>query len=120
MALPNLLSPTTVNGKVKGAALTTTTTTSLLTCAASHQYKIKQILVSNVDGTNSTTVTISVYDSSATTAYKIAHVVSLPAATSIVLVSGDAPIYLEESDEIRGGAANASRAEIIISYEDYS
>lgn len=118
MANPNILNATSIYGKTIGAALSTTVTTDILTCAANKLLKINSIIVSNVDGTNNADVTIQFYDSSATTRYKIANTVTVPADSTLVILSKDSPIFLEESDQIEGGASAASDLEIIISYEE--
>jgi hypothetical protein len=118
MANPNILNATSIYGKTIGAALSTTVTTDILTCAANKLLKINSIIVSNVDGSNNADVTIQFYDSSATTRYKIANTVTVPADSTLVILSKDSPIFLEESDQIEGGASAASDLEIIISYEE--
>ena len=118
MAAPNIVSVSSIYGRTKGAALDTTLTTSLLTCASNKVLKINTIIVSNVDGTNNADATISFYDSSATATYKLANTITVPADTTLVVISKDTAIYLEESDEIRGGASAASDLEVVISYEE--
>tara|TARA_B100000902_G_C27283581_1_gene903207 strand:+ start:1001 stop:1369 length:369 start_codon:yes stop_codon:yes gene_type:complete len=118
MAAPNVVGVTSIFGKTVGAALGTTLTTNLLTCASDKLLKINTILVSNVDGTNDATVTIAFHDSSASASYKLANLIKVPAGSSLVVLGKDAPLYLEESDEIRGGASAASDLEILISYEE--
>ena len=118
MAAPNILSATSIYGKTVGAALDTTLTTTLLTCAANKVLKINSIIVANVDGTNAADASVTFYDSSATASYRIASTVSVPADSTLVVLGKDSPIYLEESDEIRGGAGAASDLELIISYDE--
>ena len=118
MAAPNILSATSIYGKTVGAALDTTLTTTLLTCAANKVLKINSIIVANVDGTSAAAASVTFYDSSATASYRIASTVSVPADSTLVVLGKDSPIYLEESDEIRGGAGANSDLEIIISYDE--
>ena len=118
MAAPNVVNVSSIVGKTVGAALGTTLTTNILTCSADKLLKLNTILVSNVDGTNAATVTVSFHDSSASTSYKIANVISVPAGSTLAVLGKDNPIYLEESDEIRAGASAAGDLEIIISYEE--
>ena len=118
MAAPNIVNVTSIYGKTKGAALGTTLTTNILTCPADKVLKVNSIIVANVDGTSSADVSVSFYDSSATTSYRIASTVAVPADSTLVVLGKDSPIYLEESDEIRGGASAVSDLEIIISYEE--
>jgi len=118
MAAPNILSATSIYGKTVGAALGTTLTTTLLTCPANKVLKINSIIVANVDGTSAADASVTFYDSSATASYRIASTVSVPADSTLVVLGKDSPIYLEESDEIRGGAGAASDLELIISYDE--
>jgi hypothetical protein len=118
MAAPNILNATSIYGKTMGAALSATLTTDILTCSSDKVLKIKSIIVSNVDGTNNADATVYFYDNSATTRYAIASAVTVPAKATLVLLGNDSPIFLEESDQIEGGASAASDLEIIISYEE--
>ena len=118
MAAPNLVNVTSILGKSMGAALGTNTDTTILTCASNKVLKINSIIVANVDGTNSANLTVKFYDDSASTSYRIASTVAVPADSTLVVVGKDSPIYLEESDQIRGGANNSSDLEIVISYEE--
>ena len=118
MAAPNVVNVTSILGKTIGAALGTSVTTDILTCASDKLIKINSIIVANVDGTNSADVTVSFYDATDTTRYRLASTVAVPADSTLVVLGKDSPIYLEEGDRISGGASNASRLEIIISYEE--
>tara|TARA_B100000287_G_scaffold202818_1_gene191507 strand:+ start:1039 stop:1407 length:369 start_codon:yes stop_codon:yes gene_type:complete len=118
MAAPNILSASSIYGKTTGAALDTTTTTSLLANSASSDklLKLNSIIVANVDGTNSADVTISWYDGS--NDRHLAKTVAVPADTTLVVLSKESPIYLEEGQSIRGGASANSDLEVIISYDE--
>ena len=118
MAAPNILSASSIYAKTTGAALDTTTTTSLLANSASSDklLKINSIIVANVDGTNSADVTISWYDGSSDR--HLAKTVAVPADTTLVVLSKESPIYLEEGQSIRGGASANSDLEVIISYDE--
>ena len=118
MAAPNILGATSIYGKSVGAALGTNTDTVLLTCAANKVLKINSIIVANVDGSSAADATVKFYDSSATASYRLASTVSVPADSTLIVLGKDSPIYLEEADEIRGGAGVASDLEIIISYDE--
>tara|TARA_B100000035_G_C20691782_1_gene418662 strand:- start:103 stop:471 length:369 start_codon:yes stop_codon:yes gene_type:complete len=118
MAAPNVVNVSSILGKTVGAALGTTVTTNILTCSADKVLKINSILVSNVDGTNAADATVSFYDSSSTTDFRLAKQITVPAKSTLAVLGKDTPIYLEESDEIRAGASAASDLEIIVSYEE--
>jgi len=118
MAAPNIVNVTSIYGKSMGAALGTSANTDILTCPANKVLKINSIIVANVDGTNNADVTVSFYDSSAAARYKLAHTITVPADSTLVIVGKDSPIYLEESDQIEASASAASDLDIIISYEE--
>ena len=118
MAAPNIVNVTSIYGKTMGAALGTSANTDILTCPSDKVLKINSIIVANVDGTNASSVTVHFYDNSASARYNIAHTVDVPADATLVVIGKDSPIYLEESDQIEAEAADASRLEIIISYEE--
>lgn len=121
MAAPNLLSPTTINGKTTGGALTTSAATMLNNAASSGKcLKVNSIRVTNVDGTNSATCTVSYYtqDDIGGTPYRLGFTVAVPPDTSIELLTGT--LYLEEDKSIGGSASANSDLEFVISYEDIS
>ena len=118
MAAPNVVNVSSILGKTVGAALGTTVTTNILTCSADKVLKINSILVANVDGSNAADATVSFYDSSSTTDFRLAKQITVPAKSTLAVLGKDTPIYLEESDEIRAGANAAGDLEIIISYEE--
>lgn len=118
MAAPNIVNVTSIFGKTVAADLGTSTTTDILTCASNKVLKVNSIIVSNVDGTTNAEATVYFYDSSAAARFAIAYAVVVPAKTTVVLIGKDNPIYLEESDQIEGGASAVNDLEIIISYEE--
>jgi len=118
MAAPNIANVTSIYGKTLGTTLGTNTDAAHLTCGSNKVLKINSIIVSNVDGSNSADVTVKFYDSSAAVSYRLALTIAVPADSTLVVLGKDAPIYLEESDQIRAGASAASDLEMIISYEE--
>jgi len=118
MAAPNVVNVTSIYGKTMGAALSTNVNTSILTCSSNKLIKVNSIIVANVDGTTAADVTVKFYDSSAATPYSLAATVTVPADSTLIVLGKDAPIYLEESDEIRAGASASGDLEIIVSYEE--
>ena len=117
MAAPNLVNVTSILGKQHGVNLDTTVTTSLLANAGSSDklYKINSIIVANIDGTNSATVTISFYNGS--NDHYIAKTIDVPADTTLVLIGKDSMLYLEEGQSIRGCASANSDLSALICYE---
>ena len=125
MANPNIVSVTGIKGESVGFNLSATTTTTLMTVASNKVVKVNRITVANVDGTNAADVTVSItkanftpdgisnFDTSGT--FFIAKTISVPADSTLVLL--DTPIYLMESDVLKGGAGAASDLDLFVSYE---
>jgi len=125
MANPNIVSVSSIYGESVGWNLTNTVSTTLFTVAADKLIKINRMTVANVDGTNAADVTVYI-DAGATTSaggtvasgasdVYLAKTVSVPADATLVLV--DTPIYLRETDVLKGGASAASDLDLFISYE---
>ena len=117
MANPNLVAVTSINGKSINGALTTTVTTDLLTCASNKLLKVNTIIVANIDGTNSATVTMGVIKSGGSVVL-FASTVAVPADSTLVLLDKNSSIYLEEGDILEGGAGANSDLTYTISYEE--
>ncbi len=120
MAAPDLTSLTTVTGKVAGVAIGATATDLVANASASGKLvRIVSVYIANVDGTNDATVNVDV-QKNAGTAYRITNTVNVPADTTLVVISKDAPVYLEENDKLRATASAASDLEAVVSYEELS
>jgi hypothetical protein len=116
MAAPNVVNVTTITGKTD--VLDVGTTASAITSNASASgkvYKINSLIVSNIDDDSGGEITVDLFRSS--TAYKIASKITVPVGSTLVLISKDTSIYLEEGDELRCTAANANYLKAICSYE---
>ena len=125
MANPNIVSVTSIKGESVGFALSATTTTTLMTVSSDKLLKINRITCANVDGTNAADLTLSItksnftpdgttnFDTSGT--IHLAKTVSVPADATLVVL--DTPIYMMESDVLKGGANAASDLELFVSYE---
>ena len=124
MAAPNLLSPTTINGKTVTVDLSSTSATSILSNAASSGkvLKINSLYVANVDGTNNAEITINYYSAAALggTATQIASTVVVPADSTLVIIDKDAYIYLEEDKSLGATAGTSGDLKVVCSYEDIS
>ena len=128
MAAPNIASLTTITGKTTYYTPTGVTAVILLPNAAAsgNVFKINQIVVANVDGTNAVDATVSIYTNGAVaqgsapsggTAYPIASTISVPADASLIVVDKTTGIYLEEGVSISITSGTASKLTFSISYE---
>lgn len=124
MAAPNLLNPTTITGETNHVALTDTSATVVLNNAASSGklLKVVQLRVTNVDGTNAAAITLSrnTADDGAGTAYRLASTIDVPADAAIDLITGDAPVFLEEDQSLVATASAGNDLEVVVSYLDIS
>lgn len=116
MAAPNIVSVATITGKTDVLSANTTTTAVTTNAAASGQvFKINSVLVSNIDGTNDADITLDLYR--ANTAYNVVSTVTVPADSTLVAISKETAIYLEEDDELRATASADGDLQVICSYE---
>jgi hypothetical protein len=117
MAAPNIIAPTTINGKTAVFVITTAATAIVTNSAASGKVlKIDQLLISNVDGTNNATVNVDIFRSSV--AYSLAYLMTVPAGATLDIISSR--VYLEEGDTLRLTASANSDLQGVCSYEDIS
>lgn len=77
--------------------LSSTDRTDLYTTPSSTTAVVHNLTIANVDGVNSANITIEFYDSSATTYFKLAQDVPVPAGSTLIF---DKPINLETGDKI--------------------
>jgi len=116
MVAPNVVSVTTITGKTDVLDVGTTAAAITTNSAASGQvYKVNSLVVSNIDGVNDADVTVDLFRSS--TAYRIASTITVPADASLVVISKDVGLYLEEGDSLRVTASAAGDLQAICSYE---
>lgn len=117
MAAPNLVSPSSIVSKT-GVLLATTTPTAVIanTASSGKVLRIASLSCANVDASVVYKVTVDVYRGSV--AYRIAAGMSINAGTTVVLIGRDAPIYLEEGDQLRATATANSKIEVVCSYEE--
>jgi hypothetical protein len=124
MANPNIVNVTDIRGKTAVVNLSTTNATLVVENAAASGkvFKINSLIVSNVDGTNAADITVSLYseDNIGGTATQIVSTVTVPADASLVVISKDTSIYLEEDKSIGATASVANDLKVVCSYEEIS
>jgi|TARA_Y100000310_G_scaffold27428_1_gene26100 hypothetical protein len=121
MANPNIVNVGTISGKTLGAALGTGTADLVTNSGGSGKiFKINSVYVSNIDGTSAAACTLTFYDSSATATWHLVKTVSVPADATLVVISKNEAVYLEEGDKIAGYADVAGDLQVVISYEEIS
>jgi hypothetical protein len=127
MAAPNIVSVTTIRGKSNVANVTTVSSAVIVNDVNSGKvFKINTLLVSNVDGTNSGNVSVELFKFGAqntstglgNATYAIANTVTVPAKSSLDILSKS--IYLEEGDQIKVKGDANNRLHFISSFEEIS
>ena len=124
MAAPNIVNVSAIYGKVVTADLTSTSAISVLSNAASSGkvFKIDSLVVANIDTANAVNITVNHYSAAALggTATPIASTISIPPASSLIVIDKTTMIYLEENMSIGATAGTSSKLKVVCSYEDIS
>jgi len=122
MTAPNLKSPstlTTVTGKTAPYNCTDTLSVALSNGSGSGKVlKVTAIRAANVDGVNNIDLDLSHYRGSTHT--YIAYKITIPAASTLLPLSREEYLYLEEGDAIYAKASTTTKIDLLISYEDIS
>jgi len=116
MVAPNLLSISTVTAKTAVANIVSTASSNVVTNASGSNtlVKINSLILTNTDTANAVAATAAVLRSTIT--YKLASNISVPANSSLISISKDANIYLEEGDALNV-SAGANNIQAVCSYE---
>ena len=121
MAEPNLVNVTSIFGKSKLELLKDdaidNANASILTAAANKLIKINSIIVASIDASNACTIDVAINHHDDGRHY-LAKSVDLPAKTTLIVVGKDAPVYLQEGDELEARASTDNDADICVSYEE--
>lgn len=115
MSNPNIASFTTLYGNTNVQIVTNSATSIVTNNANSGQlYKIYSLSVANYT-TNNAGITLDLYRSS--TAYRLAGNVSVPANSTMVMITKDNGVYLNEGDALRLTGSATSTFEAVCSFE---
>ena len=116
MANPNIVGVTSILGKTQGGEITTGLNTMLTNSVGSNAiYKINSLIVSNIDGINAADVTAVARVDGAD--IRIASTITVPADATLVVISKETSIYLEENDSIKLQASANGDLHYVLSYE---
>lgn len=119
MAAPNIVNVTNIVGKTSVLSITTSATAVVTNTAASNKvFKINSLIISNIDGVNAADISVDLFRSA--TSYYLASTITVPADATLVVISKDNPIYLEEGDALRCLASATGDLQAICSYEEIS
>lgn len=120
MTAPNIVGVTRILGETVGALLTTSSADVLSNAAASDSVlKVNSVYVSNVDGSNAADVTVG-YRNAANAEYRLASTIEVPAGATLVVVTKDSAVYLQEDCQLFAFASANNDLELVVSYEEIS
>tara|TARA_R110000796_G_scaffold171311_1_gene288313 strand:- start:124 stop:516 length:393 start_codon:yes stop_codon:yes gene_type:complete len=130
MSAPNIINVTTIIGKTFYDALADTNLTSLVLNPASSSkvFKINSLMAANVDGSSAATIDVSYHPSTTTavgstvssTGYHLAKTITVPADATLIIISKDTALYMEESSVLAVKASAANDIDFVVSYEEIS
>lgn len=118
MANPNIATATNIFGRTIGMAVTTSTQNLTGTVPLNRIYKINSLIIANISGTAAADVNVTLLDSSAGTSYNLAYTITVPADSTLVVISKDTQIYIEEQDNINITCSANSTLHAIVSFEE--
>lgn len=117
MSQKNIVAVATIYGNTSGALVTTVPTAIVGNPAASGAvYKVNNLIVSNVSGSGSASLTVDIYKNQ-TNSYRIAYQISVSANTSFTPIDKGLVMYLQENDSIRISSSANNYLEAVCSYE---
>ena len=122
MANPNIVSVASIYGKTVYDTDIAATAASLVSNAASSGkiLKINSLIIANIDGTNSADITVTLRNTSATLLSTLANTVAVPADATLIVISKDTSIYLEENMALYVQSSAAGDLSATCSYEEIS
>lgn len=119
MAAPNIVNVTTITGKTAVANVTDVATDVVTNSVSSGKvFKINALIISNIDGISAADITTSLIRNNYP--YSLANTVAVPADATLVVISKDTALYLEESDSLRLKASSNNKLQAVCSYEEIS
>lgn len=116
MTSPNIANTKTIIGKTDVLNLTTVDQTITTNAISSNQiYKLNSLIISNVDGVNDADVNVHILRNSVQ--YFLAKTITVPADATLIVISKDMGIYIEEGDSIVCSASANNDLQAFCSYE---
>jgi len=120
MAAPNIVNVSSIYGKTVYDTDIAASLAAIVTNAASSNkvLKVNSLIISNIDGTNAADITVTLRNAAGSLLATLAHTISVPADSTLVVISKDTSIYLEEDRSIGLLASVAGDLSAVCSYEE--
>ena len=116
MANPNIIGTTDIRGTTSFLKLTTSNTAIVQNSTANSVCKINSLMVTNIDGANSVLFTGFVHRLPTSNVH-FGFNINIPPQTSLVVLTKDASVYLQENDTIYLRSSAPSGLDAMCSYE---
>ena len=121
MTPPNIVNVTEIYGNTYGAALTTADNFFVNNIQSSGKvYKLNALYISNIHGTAAADVNVTLNTAYVTASAntKIASTISVPADSTLVLITKDTSFYLKEECKLNITANANSHLEAVMSWDE--
>jgi hypothetical protein len=119
MAAPNIVNVTTIRGNTAVLNVSTVTANIVVNPVSSNKvYKINTLMLSNIDGNVAVDGTASIQRGGID--YQLVSTATIPADATLIVITKDNMIYVEEGDSIRLTASANLRLQAVCSYEEIS
>lgn len=120
MTIPNIAAVSTINNKTVTLSLTTTNATTILSNAAGSNQSllVNSLYLSNVDGSSAVDATVKLHPqaSGGGTGVSLMTTVVVPSDATLVAITKNDPITLEENTSLTITASAANDLEAVLSY----
>jgi hypothetical protein len=114
MAAPNIVSPTTIT--LKGISSTVgTSSMTVLACPSNKAIKVSALVAANITAT-ATAVVVDISDG--TNSRSLVSNIAVPANASLLCITRDNPVYLEEGNSLKITAGATGAIHFTGSYEE--
>jgi|TARA_Y100000034_G_scaffold11309_1_gene11825 hypothetical protein len=117
MATPNIVNVATIQGATVAGNLSSTSATGILDVSAENTWKVNVLAISNVDGVSDAAISCEISVDNGSNYYHLAKTVTVPADSTVHLITKDTAIYLDETDLLRLTASAANDLNYVCSYE---
>ena len=121
MAAPNIVNVTAIYGNTYGAPLTSADSFFVNNIQSSGKvYKINALYISNIHGTAAADVNVTLNTAYVTASAntRIASTISVPADSTLVLITKDTSFYIKEEGRLNITANLNSYLEAVISWDE--
>jgi hypothetical protein len=119
MATPNIINTSTVNGNLAVLSANTVGMSNVVVNSAGsgQLIKINTITIANYN-TSSITVNVDIFRGGI--GYLLSGRISVPGNATLLPLTKDSSIYLNEGDSLRANVSSNNSADITVSYDTYS